>query len=363
VIYLYLLIFIPVSLVLEYVVEVSPVWVFATSILAIVPLAVWIRRGTEQIAYKVGPSIGGLLNVTLGNTAELIIMFFILLNGSAEVVKGQITGSIISNSLLALGLAVFIGALSKKKLTFNRQKAGQLSTMLILVLIGLLLPAIFDFTERDIARAANASALDEYLSLAVSVILILLYFANLVYTLVTQRDVFSTQEENGETLPELEGDVWPVWKAVAVLVAATAVTTLEAEFISGALEQTAGQLGISVFFLGVTVLAVIGNFAEYVSAVYFARRGDMGLVMSVTVGGTIQIALFVAPLLVLVSYFIGSPMNLVFSNPIELIAIASVAFIVNAIAEDGEATWFEGALLIGVYVMLAIAFFFVTPPG
>jgi Ca2+:H+ antiporter len=217
-------------------------------------------------------------------------------------------------------------------LKFNRDQAGLLSTLLMLVLIGLLLPAIFDFTERDIVKAPNALTLDEQLSLAVSVVLILLYIGNLVYTLVTHEDLF-----------------------------ATAATAVEAELVSGALESTASTIGVTTFFLGVIVLAVIGNAAEYVSAIYFARKGNMDLVMPITVGSTVQVALFIAPLLVLVSYLIGEPMNLVFNNPIELIAIVGVAFAVNAIAKDGEVTWFEGALLIGVYLLMAIAFFLVTP--
>ena len=353
-----MLLFIPISLVLEFVLHASATLVFVTSILAIVPLAVWIRRGTEQLAHSLGPSIGGLLNVTIGNAAELIIMIFVLTAGNADVVKGQITGSIIGNSLLALGMAVLVGTWQRKKLNFNRDNAGQLSTMLTLVLIGLLLPAVFDFTERNLVDAANAAALDENLSLVVSVVLILLYVANLVYTLVTHENVFSA---GSEETPLEEGKTWPVWLSLGIMLAATAITALEAELLSGALEEAAVQMGMSVFFLGVVVLAVVGNFAEYISALYFARKGDMSLVMSITVGGTIQVALFVAPMIVLVSYFIGSPMNLVFANPIELVAIAGVALIIEAISKDFEVTWFEGALLIGVYVLLATAFFFVTP--
>ncbi len=225
---------------------------------------------------------------------------------------------------------------------------------MFLVLIGLLLPAIFDITERDIARASNAVALDEWLSLCVSVVLILLYIGNLIYTLITHRDIFSGEQEHQEAR-------WSLWKALGILVAATVFTAIESEMLSNALEATAGTLGISNFFLGVVVLALGGNIAEYVSSAYFAKQGDMNLAISITVGATIQVALFVAPLLVLISYLMGQPMDLVFSNPLELIAIASVALVVGAISKDGEATWFEGALLIGVYLLMALAFFFVTP--
>ncbi len=373
-IYFYLLALVPVSLALEYLIHAPPLWVFISAAAAIIPLAVWIRRGTEQLADRLGASIGGLLNVTFGNTAELIIALFVLLDGKTEVVKGQITGSIIGNSLFGLGLAILIGTWGRRHLKFNRDRAGQLSTMLILVLISLLLPAIFDFTERDIANAPNAATLDEQLSLAVSVVLILLYAANLVYTLVTHRDVFSANEEASREATEREkapagakysgqskeGE-WPLWVTGLVMVGATALTALEAELVSGSLTDTAGIIGVTPFFLGVIVLAIIGNAAEYVSAIFFARDGNMSLVMSITIGGTIQVALLVAPVLVLASYFMGRPMNLVFANPIELIAIAAAAFAIEAIAEDGEVTWFEGLLLVGVYLLIAIAFFFVTP--
>jgi Ca2+:H+ antiporter len=339
---------------LEYIFHAPPVWVFVSSLLAIIPLAVWIQRGTEEIAARAGPSIGGLLNVTFGNTAELILALFILSNGLSTVVKGQITGSIIGNGLLGLGIAILLGTFNKTRLSFNKAQTGQLSTLLVLALIGLLLPAIFDFTERDIVRAANTTALDENLSLSVSVVLILLYVANLIYTLVTHRDVFSGEAEPAQAN-------WSLRRSLAVLVGATIFTAVESEMLSGALEATAGILGVSEFFLGVVVLAIAGNVAEYISASVFAFRGNIDLAFSITIGATIQVALFVAPVLVLLSNVIGHPMDLVFSNPIELIAIAAVAFVVEAISKDGEVTWFEGMLLVGVYLLMAMAFFFVSP--
>ncbi len=373
-IYLYLLALVPVSLALAYLFHASPIWVFISSAAAVIPLAVWIRRSTEQLADRLGSSIGGLLNVTFGNAAELIIALFVLTGGQPEVVKGQITGSIIGNALFGLGLAILIGTWHRRAQTFNRDQAGQLSTMLTLVLIGLLLPAIFDFTERDLAQVTNTPALDESLSLAVSVVLILLYFGNLVYTLITHRDVFSgNKEASREATSKKKGQAsaaqdegsqeerWPLWLTGLVMLGATALTALEAELLSSSVEATAGLLGVTTFFLGVVVLALIGNVAEYVSAIFFAREDDQTLVMSITIGGTIQVALLVAPVLVLVSYFLGKPMNLVFGNPIELIAIAAAALAIQAIAKDGEVTWFEGLLLIGVYLLMAIAFFYVTP--
>jgi len=354
----WLLLFVPLSLALEYVVHAPPVWIFVAAIIGIVPLAEWIRRATEQLAESVGSAIGGLLNVTFGNAAELIIALFVLRAGQGDVVKAQITGAIIGNSLLGLGLAIVAGSIGREHQTFSRHRAGQLGSMLMLTMIALLIPALFDYTERAHLDARATLQLDERLSLGVSIVLIAVYLANLVYTLVTHRDVFAGAKDEDETV-EAPQEHWSPTKAILVLLGATIVTAVQAELVSGSLEATAHGLGLTPFFLGITVLAVVGNAAEYISAVYFARRNRMGLVMSITVGSTIQIALLVAPLLVIVSYLFGTPMNLVFANPLELVAIAGVAFTVNAIAHDGETTWFEGVLLLAVYTLLGLAFFYV----
>lgn len=359
-----LLILVPVSMILGYALDAGPLWVFGTAVVAIVPLAEWVRRGTEQMAAIAGPAIGGLLNVTFGNVTELVLALFVLMAGHPQVVKAQITGAIIGNGLLGLGLAIVFGSMAsggRERQRFNRQHAGLLSSLLILSVIALMVPALFNYTERGLFASPLASELDEKLSLGVSIVLILLYIANLIHTLVTHRTVFATEEEKDQEKHEVH-EQWPAWKAMAVLLGGTLLLAVEAELVSGALEGTAAQLGLSTFFLGVVVLAVIGNAAEYISAIYFARQDRMSLVLSITLGSTIQIALLVAPLLVLISYFLGHPMNLVFENPLELIAIAGVAFAVNAIAHDGETNWFEGVLLLGVYAVLVLAFFFATPP-
>lgn len=368
-IFRFLLILIPVSLVLEYAIHAGPMWVFLASVLAIVPLAEYIRQSTEHLAERAGSAIGGLLNVTFGNMAELILALFVLREGHANVVKGQITGAIIGNALLGLGLAIVVGTFGRGNQKFNRASAGRLSSLLTLAVIALLTPALFDYTEREMSGAANASILDEKLSLGVAVVLIIVYAANLVYSLVTHRSVFADygDEVDAENGKRRDGKKrahhgWPMWKILAVLVGATIVTAVESELVSGALEATSATLGVTTFFLGVTLLAVVGNAAEYVSAVYFARMNRMDLALNITVGSTIQIALLVAPALVLVSFFMGHPMNLVFGNPLELIAIAGVAFAVNSIAHDGETTWFEGVLLLAVYALLGMAFFLITPP-
>jgi Ca2+:H+ antiporter len=354
----WLLLLVPISAALAYVTSPESSWTFAAATLGVIPLAEWIRRATEHLARRAGPAIGGLLNVSFGNTAELVLALFVLASGRGDVVKAQLTGSIIGNSLLGLGLAIVVGSIGREKQTFKRARAGQLSSLLVLSMIALLLPALFDYVVRG-KPGGGRTLLDEHLSLSVSIVLIVVYLANLAYTLVTHRDVFAFAHHEGDAAGREASEPWALWQALAVLAAGTAATALEAHFISGALEATASTLGLSEFFLGVILLALIGNAAEYVSAVYFARQNQMGLAISITVGSTIQIALLVAPLLVIVSSFSGEPMNLVFSSPLELIAIAAVAFAVNAIAQDGETTWFEGVLLLSIYALLGLAFYFV----
>jgi Ca2+:H+ antiporter len=356
-IFTWLLLLVPASAASAYLTSPNSMLTFVLATLAVIPLAEWIRRATEHLAHRAGPAIGGLLNVSFGNTAELILALFVLAAGKPDVVKAQLTGAIIGNSLLGLGLAIVVGSIGREKQNFNRAHAGQLSSLLVLSTIGLLLPALFDYAIGDRPDSGRLIR-DEHLSLSVSVVLILVYVANLVYTMVTHRDVFAYGE--GDAPDEAHAHApWAIGKALGVLALATAVTAYEAEIIAGALESTAAQLGLSEFFLGVILLAVIGNAAEYVSAMYFARQNQMGLAVSITVGSTIQISLLVAPVLVIVSALMGTPMNLVFSSPLELIAIGVVVFAINAIAHDGETTWFEGVLLLAIYVLFALAFYFV----
>ena len=345
-------ILVPLSLVLA-ALHAPPLWIFLAGAAAIIPLAEWIRRATEQAAEHAGPAIGGLLNVTFGNAAELLIALFVLRSGHPAIVKATITGSIIGNNLLGLGVAIIAGSWGRERQTFKRQRAGLLASLLILSVIALMLPALFDLTERSVATAAATHRLDEDLSVGVAIVLIAVYVANLFYTLVTHRGVFETSEEEGKP-------AWSLARALTLLAAATALVSAEAELVSSAIEPAAAGLGLPLFFLGVIVLPLVGNAAEYVSAFYFARRDRMGLVMTISVGSSIQIALVTAPLLVLLSFALGHPMDLVFANPLELIAIAGSAFAVNSIALDGETTWFEGVMLVAVYALLALAFFFVT---
>ena len=347
-----LLAIVPVGPILHFL-GLPPIWVFLTGILGVGVLADWIRRATEQLARHTGSAIGGLLSVSLGSLAELLLALFVLARGAADVVHAQITGSIIGTSLLGLGLAIIAGGAGRERQTFKRERAGLLSSLLVLAVIALLLPAIFDLTARHVVHAGHVDGREESLSLIVSAVLLLLYLGNLVFTLVTHRDVFATGEEEEET-----ADAWPLWRCAAILAAATAAAAWESDLISDALADAARTLNLSSTFLGVIVLALVGNVADLVSAIWFARQGRLGLVMSVCIGSAIQVALVVAPLLVILSWLMGSPMTLVFTNPLDLFAIAGTAFIVNAIAGDGETTWFEGVLLVGVYCLLGTAFFF-----
>lgn len=353
-VFVYLLLLVPLSLAMAYF-GAPPLWVFVAALVAIVPLAEWIRRATEQVSEHAGSVIGGLLNVTFGNSAELILALFVLAEGNTRVVKATITGSIVGNSLLGLGLAIIVGSWGREKQTFSRERAGLLSSLLILSVIALLIPALFDYTERGMVSAPDPGPLEEHLSLGVAIVLILVYICNLIYTLITHKDVFAGEDEHKGK------PAWSLKKSLAILIGATAAVALEADLVSGALEHTASVLHLTPFFLGIIVLPLVGNAAEYFSVIYFARKGQMGLVMNIAVGASIQIVLLTAPLLVLISYAMHRPMDLVFVNPLELIAVAGVAFVVSSIARDGETTWFEGLLLLAVYALLALAFFFVSP--
>ena len=348
----WLLFLVPISLLLAYWVHPGPLWIFLTGAVAIIPLADWIRRATDSLSSRTGSSIGGLLNVTFGSIAELTLALFVLSAGHPSTVKAQITGSMIGTSLLGLGLAALVGGWKRDKQTFRQDRAELLGSLLILVVIALLVPAFFDLTERHQTTHGHLASLDEKLSLSVSIILILVYLANLVFTLITNRDVFSSGESRQETS-------WSLGKAIGILLGATVLIAVESNLISGTLQGTATRLGLTPLFLGITVLALIGNAAEILSAIYFARQDKIGLAVKLCVGSTVQTALLIAPALVLISYFMGHPMNLVFTHPLELVAIVGTVFAVNSIAADADTTWFEGALLVATYCLFALAFFFV----
>jgi Ca2+:H+ antiporter len=351
----WLLTLIPAAIAL-YLIHAPPLAVFLVGGAAVMVLAEWMRRATEQLAAAAGPAIGGLLNVSFGSAAELILALFVLLGGHAEIVRAQITGSIIGTSLLGLGLACFTGGVSRNNMSFSRARVGNLSSLLLIVVFALLLPAVFD--QADVAHTATVTqriASEEALSIGVAVVLLLLYAANLVYTLVTHRDVFAEEDIRSEA------PGWSFGKALTVLFAATIGVAVCAELVSGSLESAARTLHLPLLFVGVVPLALVGTAADLFAGVSFARQGRMNLVMSIFIGSALQVGLVIAPLLVLISWAIGMPMSLIFPSVLNLFAIMGAAFLANAVAADGHTSWFEGLLLIGAYVLLAIAFFVMTP--
>lgn len=345
----WLLVFVPISVALEFL-ALPRLWVFATSALAVIPLAGLICGATEELSCAVGPGLGGLLNATFGNATELIIAFFALQAGLQELVKASISGSIIGNILLVLGLSMFLGGWGRDRQTFNRTSAGANSAMLFLAAVALIMPAVFDFAIFGSLETTGLTIED--ISLLVALVLIITYGASLFFSLKTHRH-------------ELTAAICRVEKArlsrsnsVVLLLLSTVVVTLESELLVGSVSAVMATLGLSEFFLGVVVIAVIGNAAEHTTAVASARKNNMELSVAIAVGSATQIALFVGPVLVFASLLFGNPMSFVF-NAFEIVGIALSVVAVTFVSLDGESNWFEGLQLLSVYMILAIVFFFV----
>ncbi|MCD1294118.1 calcium/proton exchanger [Methanocella sp. CWC-04] len=339
-----LLIFIPISIVME-LTHSNPVFIFFTAALAIIPLAGFMGKATEELSKQVGAGLGGLLNATFGNATELIIAIFALQAGLFEVVKASITGGIIGNMLLIVGCSMLFGGLKREKQTFNPQVQGANSTMLALAAVGLIMPAlvshIFDFNTV------------ETLSLGVSFILVITYIFSLLFSLRTHKHLYSCEEDPEECKPK-----WSKNKAIMVLLLTTAVIAMESEFLVGAVEPVSASLGLTELFIGVIVVAIIGNAAEHSTAILMAIKNKMDLSLGIAIGSSTQIALLIAPVLVFVSYIWGNPMTLVF-NQFEVVAIIAAVVIANMICSDGESNWFEGVQLIALYAMMGVVFFLI----
>jgi Ca2+:H+ antiporter len=338
---------VPVSIVLGYVVHAPAVWVFFTACLGVLPLAGLMGEATEHLAHRTGPTIGGLLNATFGNAAELIIAIVALRAGLVELVKASITGSILGNLLLILGLALIAGGTNRAELRFNRTNAGMSAGMLALSVVALVFPALFHSVHPE--AAARASEL--HMSEAVAVILILTYLFSLLFTLRTHRALFG-----GEPHP-MAGPVWGAGKAVAILAAATVGVAIESELLVHAATEATETLGLSTMFLGLIVIPIIGNAAEHAAAVMLSRKGQIDLGLQIALGSSTQIALLVAPLLVFAGVLMGQDMNLVF-QPFEVVALGLSTIVVAIITLDGESHWFEGVQLLAVYAMVAVGAFF-----
>ena len=350
-----LLVFVPAVLVLEFT-HASPVMIFVASCIAIIPLAGLMGKATEHLAETMGQGIGGLLNATFGNAAELIIALMALRAGLHEVVKASITGSIIGNILLVFGLSALLGGLKFSEQKFNPTAAGVGSTLLALSAVGLLLPAAFDFVARQRAPE-GLGALEQELSLEIAVVLFITYALSLLFTLKTHSHLYvGVHSEDVEVALGTHG--WSRGRSVTVLIGATALVALMSEALVGAVEHTADQFGMTEVFVGVILVAIIGNAAEHSTAVLMALKNKMDLAINIAVGSSIQVALFVAPALVFVSYAIGPhPMNLLFTT-FEVVAIAISVGVMALITQDGFSNWLEGVMLLAVYIMLGIAFYF-----
>ncbi len=349
----WLLVFVPVAFGLE-LSHAGATLVFGAACLAILPLAGLMGSATEALAVRTGATVGGLLNATFGNATELIIAFFALSAGKFAVVKASLTGSIIGNLLLVLGLSLFVGGLRYPRQTFNAQAAQTTASLLTISVIAFLVPALFDFTERSFGLAPSEVRIDDtHLALGVSLVLIGLYLANLVFSLVTHRDLLSESDD----VEHAEG-TWSPAVAVFVLLGATVLVGFMSEYLGGSLEGFTAAFGLSEFFVGLIIIPIVGNAAEHASAVVFALKNRMGLAVTIALGSTTQIALFVAPVLVVLSFIIGRPMDLVLSNYLELVALVGAVLIANSVVRDGETNWLEGLMLLGVYLILGIAFFF-----
>ena len=346
---------IPAALVLEFT-HADATFIFLAAALGIVPTAAMMGKATEELAARSGPGIGGLLNVTFGNFPELVIAFFALLEGLQEVVKASIIGSIIGNILLVLGAAMLVGGLGRDKQTFNQTAAHAQSAMLLLALAALVMPAVYELVvgsglPSPVAEDVNYDSKVENLSLAVAIVLILSYVAGLVFSLKTHRDLFNPDYEE-------EAAGWSVRRGVITLAVAGVLVGIMSEVLVGSISEAAESIGLSEFFIGAIVVAIVGNAAEHWVAVLVAYKNKMDLAVNIAIGSSTQIALFVAPVLVLLSFLFGDhPMALVF-NGFELAAVILAVLIANRVTSEGESNWFEGVQLLAVYVILALTFAF-----
>ena len=345
-----LLVFVPVSCYLG-LTHASATWVFVFACLAVLPLAGLMGEATEHLTHHVGPGIGGLLNASFGNAAELIIAFMALRAGETEIVKASLTGSIIGNILMVLGLAMLLGGWKRKELVFSKLAAESGSSMMVLAVVALVIPAIY-------AQVTHHNHPDhlESISLDISYILILTYAASLVFSLKTHKRLFASEEE--PAAEGLDGKAWSVGKSMGVLLAAAVLVGVVSEFLVHAVDEAGTAMGLGKVFMGVVVVALVGNAAEHSTAILVAMKGKMDLALGIAMGSSMQIALFVAPALVIAGHFMGTPLGLEFT----LLEVVAVMLSVSAVAlliHDGKTNWFEGFQLLAIYAILAIAFYFI----
>jgi Ca2+:H+ antiporter len=351
-------VFVPIAAALHFA-AVDSSLVFAASALAIVPMAALMGDATEQLSARAGPGVGGLVNVTFGNAPELIIAIFALADGLQEVVKASLVGSILGNCLLVLGGAMFAGGLGRVRQRFSPTAAQALAGMVLVAVVALALPSTLALARHlrlpSVSQVRHGYGSDlEAVSIAVSVVLACTYLAGLVFSLRTHRDLFNPAGEHAEA----EADAaWPARRSVAVLAGAGVLVALMSELLVGSIEHAAHQIGVSQFFLSAYVVAIVGNAAEHYVAVSAAVKDKMDLSLNIALGSSVQIGLFVTPLLVLLSLVVGpNPMALVF-NPYEIAALLAAGLVSAAVVSDGESTWFEGLALVALYLVIGIVFY------
>jgi Ca2+:H+ antiporter len=353
----WLLLAVPAAFAIRYV----PAWknetlLFIISGIAIIPLAGWMGRATEHLGARAGHGIGGLLNATFGNAAELIIALMALSKGLIGVVKASITGSIIGNILLVLGASILAGGMRFPRQTFNQTAARISATSLSLAAVGLIIPTIFHLAA-DRQPGGWSPQAEQNLSMAIAAVLFITYILWLVFMLITHKEIFA-----GQGRGEKEDTTWSVSKAITILALATTLVAFISEFLVGSVESARESLGLTEVFVGVIIVAIIGNAAEHSTAVLAALKNKVDLSLGIAIGSSLQIALFVTPVLIFASYLFGRPMNLEFSLP-EIAAVALAVWIVAEISGDGECNWLEGVQLLSVYLIICILFFFLPEPG
>jgi Ca2+:H+ antiporter len=320
---------------------------FVLAALSIVPLAGLMGECTEEISFYSGPKIGGFLNGTFGNATELIISFFALKEGLFEVVKSSIAGSVIGNVLLVLGASMLAGGLKHKTQTFNKKVVEVSSSMLLFAVVGLCIPALFTHTvDSELLNTRY-----EGLSVFVAIVMIIIYILSLVFSFFTHKDIYNTTSED-------EGNAtakWSLKKAIGVLVISTVLIAIESEFLVGGIESLTESLGLSEFFVGIILIPIIGNAAEHSTSIVMAMKNKMDVAIEIAIGSSLQIILFVAPVLIFLS-LLFTPMSIVF-NEFELIALIVAVLIANRVSSDGESNWLEGVQLLAVYLIIAASFF------
>lgn len=348
---LFMLAFIPLALGAEWL-HLNPVLVFMLSGLAIVPLAAWIANSTEGIAEVVGPSLGGLLNATFGNATELIVSIVALRAGLVDVVKASITGTIVANLLLALGLAMLLGGLRFSEQHFQPGAARINASSLNLGVVVLLTPAAIHLTSDGLKESTLTN-----FSVVLSILLLVFYGLMLLFSMKTHSHIYQIADEEISHVIDPHENRMAIWRQVGILLIATIVLVFVSEILVSSLEKAIATVGLTPLFTGVILIPLFGGAVEYITAATFAMKNKMDLSVAVAMGSSLQIVMFAAPLLVLIGQVIGKPMDLEF-NSFELLAVAIAVLITNSISSDGKSNWLEGAMLLVTYTAVGAAFFF-----